>query len=150
MEPWGGFGKWFGLSESGRPVNGDVGAGSRVTSVLPELCKGCRRLGLWLAGSPVLVEFGNPKPPFQSQTRNGLRTPSPDSHPMPRPPLRRSGSGRDGYGSSLLLPRGRDGQMPTWQRLGLAHLPRRPGQGPCPREHWSLGPPQRVRWPEAE
>lgn len=69
---------------------------------------------------------------------------------MPRPPHRRSGSGRDGYGSSLLLPRGRDGQMPTWQRLGLADLPLRPGQGLCPRARWNLDLLQRVRWPEIE
>lgn len=100
--------------------------------------------GIWEPEATIL-ESG-----WEPAKNTSLPTPPPTSGLMPRPPHRRPGNGRDGYGSSPLLPRGRDGQMPTWQRLGLAGLPLRLGQGLCPRARWNLGPLQRVRWPEVE
>lgn len=83
----------------------------------------------------------------REQTGKAAALASPSLAP---PPPRRPGSGSDGHGSALLLPRGRTRQMPTWQRLGLVVPPRRLGQGRSPRGRWSLEPRMRVRQAVAE
>lgn len=111
------------------------------------LCRDGKRLSRPRVGSPhfdgiwksqgrdlkFTVRSGQGKPPLWPT----LHSP----HILPRRP----GSGTDGHGSALLLPRGRARQMPTWQRLGLAVPPRRLGQGRSPRGRWSLEPRVRVR-----